>query len=450
MNKFDVVVIGSSIDGLAAAALLAKNGISTLVINHNKKNSNIYHEEKPLFYSWDCAHGVMGYVLDTLNIRKDLDIFKPAYIDRIITPDIDLMRPFGWNNYKERMLNLFPNEHKNLIFYFDEMTKLGEEWISLIQSSFVMNIAKSKKMFQHKDIIYYDFVDSLFTNKKIKSILLANLPRMRTTLPVMAGYLVKQVFDSHYINGGYKKICTVFEKTINDFGSKVDKNKNARNIIINCKNDFNIECENHEAIECKWIISTFDELMTYKNYLHEYEYKPNFVNTIEEKISHFSIILYIKKDFDFKLFDPCFAYYYSLDEGDNNYFTTLKVYPDKEKKQIVLQKDINLQSIKRDTLDYNISKNRMISVISNHIENFENFITRIEIQTPEQIEKGWGYSDGFCNRWAFNPDEIKNNPFTQNNSVKRLLTTGQWGGAWFTSSIAASAQIKKEFIKERL
>ncbi|MCL6591051.1 MAG: hypothetical protein K6U80_13990 [Firmicutes bacterium] len=451
MKKYDVIVIGLNLNGLVTASLLAKKGIQTLVVKHKGEDFLVNHA--PLIYSWDCSKGAMNYVLNELGIREKIKMKRPQYVDRIVSSTLTIERPWGWDAYFDFMVKEFPEEKDHLNFYFQEMKELGEEWVRILQTGSIFQAKNINKLIKYYNTKYEDFVFKLFRSMALKNILLMNTPREEVALPVMAGYLVTQIFDFHRIEGGYSKICQVLNESFLNFGGVVECEDTVEQIQRIDSDRFLIRCENKGPFEGKRIVSTYDELLMLKHYFPGFERRDQLsydANKIKP-VTPLTIVLKMKEGFNFEAISEGFALYIIEDNKNWSFLKTndnyqfkfiIRVYPQPEQKRIILQVDINVdynninQNVLRELTGFMVEK-------INEINPIVSFIEEENIFLPNQIEQLTGYYKGFFWRWAFKAEEMAANPFEIETPISGVFTTGQWGGAWFTSAIVAARNVLK-------
>ncbi len=135
-EKFDAIVIGSGLGGLAAAAYLCAAGKRTLVLEghyvaggnsqvfRRKHKGQEYEFDVGIHYIGECGRdGVITAVLNGLGLAERV-VFRPLDSDGYSTlhfPDVSFRVPFGWDRYRARLHQTFPNEKVALDAVLDVM-----------------------------------------------------------------------------------------------------------------------------------------------------------------------------------------------------------------------------------------------------------------------------------------------------------------------------------------
>lgn len=438
-SNFDVIVLGTSLDGLAAAALCAKQGLKTALFKHKDRNQKDFEAiAGAIQYRWDASIGVLAQLMNTLELKNRIQVAQPKYIDEIQLGDFKITREFGWLNYKSQLIDLFPSEKENLQIFFSEIYDIGQEWLLLLQTGSIFSV---KKMMKYRDTLYSDFVEQHFTDPILINLLNTDIPRTKITLPVMAGFIATQAFDCHTTNHNYAELLSIFTQSIKDSNGTLFLDSEIINISKNeVDNNFIIKTKESDIISSKWIISTFDENNTYNTYFPEIatkridikSYTP--VKIITAKInSNTNQNNFIAKQF-YSNSSPIETLT-SLENDDSKELFKVKAFYNYGFIFIQGEFPTHFNDARNRELLIEIAKNKFNLPINSH--------EQIEWFSAEDIERYFGYSIGFTHRWAFRKNETAMNPFAHTTEIKNLQTTGHWGSAWFTAAITASRYVKQ-------
>ncbi|HKJ24827.1 MAG TPA: NAD(P)/FAD-dependent oxidoreductase [Myxococcota bacterium] len=135
-DRFDAIVIGSGLGGLATAAFLCAHGKRTLVLEAHYVaggNSQVFRRERGgrawefdvgIHYVGECGRdGMITAVLNGLGLAERV-VFRPLDADGYSTlhfPDLSFRIPFGWDRYRARLVETFPGEVQALGRVLDVM-----------------------------------------------------------------------------------------------------------------------------------------------------------------------------------------------------------------------------------------------------------------------------------------------------------------------------------------
>ncbi len=122
-DSYDVVVIGAGMGGLTAAALLAKKGLSVLLVDKNDRPGGYAQSMEQEGFTFDLAvHQICGCneggtvrsVLKDLDVLGEIELIKPATFYRCIFPDFTIDVPTGLKQFVEAYAQRFPQERQGL------------------------------------------------------------------------------------------------------------------------------------------------------------------------------------------------------------------------------------------------------------------------------------------------------------------------------------------------
>jgi all-trans-retinol 13,14-reductase len=139
-ERWDVIVVGSGIGGLTAAALLARRGRSVLVVDqHYVAGGNATIFKRPgyefdigVHYLGQCGPG--GILPRTLAAAGARDVeflpMDPDGFDTLVLPDFELRVPAGIERYRARLIEAFPREQAGI----DRYVRLLEQVARLMRA----------------------------------------------------------------------------------------------------------------------------------------------------------------------------------------------------------------------------------------------------------------------------------------------------------------------------
>lgn len=137
MHDWDVIVVGSGMGGMTAAAYLAANGKRTLVLEQGDVlggcthvfRRNGYEFEVGVHYLGDCGspEGNIPTMLRGVGADKRVEFreIDPDGFDVLAFPSVTFPVPRGWEAYTNRLLETFPDDAAALRRYMRIIRKLA-------------------------------------------------------------------------------------------------------------------------------------------------------------------------------------------------------------------------------------------------------------------------------------------------------------------------------------
>ena len=117
-NDFDVIIIGSGMGALSAAAILAQmNDKRVLVIERHFEIGGFTHSFRRKGYSWDVGLHYVGEMFEGSLMRKTLDYVTggkikwekmPEHFERFVYPGLVFDVPSNSSAYRDRLVAAFP------------------------------------------------------------------------------------------------------------------------------------------------------------------------------------------------------------------------------------------------------------------------------------------------------------------------------------------------------
>lgn len=181
-NKYDIVIIGSGFSGLMCGAFLSKHGYSVCILEKQplaggnlqtfKRNGKVFNTG--LHYLGALNKGQTLYkIFKYLGLfeRITFDQLNPDCFDKVFIGDKEYCHASGFQNYENNLIEYFPTEADAIKKYIE---KIQDVWNSNPFLNF-RSIDKDEKIvqaFENDGLV--DVMNSFFTNKELKALLLAN------------------------------------------------------------------------------------------------------------------------------------------------------------------------------------------------------------------------------------------------------------------------------------
>jgi len=253
-EQWDAIVIGSGLGGLCTAAYLCASGKRTLVLEahyvaggnsqvfRRKHKGQEYEFDVGIHYIGECGRdGVITAALNGLGLAERV-VFRPLDSDGYSTlhfPDVTFRVPFGWDRYRARLHETFPDEREALEGVLDVMQDISATGHRLRRNEFAM----SDVMTEAPDFLQWGLrpITDLFSEKKLSAQAAAVIlgeqgcyaVRPSDTPVVMAAGLADHFLrGAYYPVGGGQVIAGRLIEAIRAYGGEVRTQSPVHNIRI--------------------------------------------------------------------------------------------------------------------------------------------------------------------------------------------------------------------------
>jgi hypothetical protein len=219
---YDVLVIGSGIGGLTAAACLAKMGKKVCVLEQHYTAGGFTHSYDRNGYEWDVGVHYIGDMGSSATMGRRLFDYitdgelkwEPMadHFDRIFLGDEHYDLVAGKAEYRNALVKAFPDEEQAIDTYLSYMreVKSGIRLHTLSKvlpgplASAVANY-KARKVPPYFNATTREVLESLTSNQKLIAVLTGQwgdngLP------PAQSSFIIHSMIAQHYMYGGYYPI----------------------------------------------------------------------------------------------------------------------------------------------------------------------------------------------------------------------------------------------------
>lgn len=270
MEEFDIIIVGSGLGGLQCAYILSQEGYKVCVLEKNKQiggNLQTFVRDRCIFDTGihyigglDKGQNLYQYfkyfgLMDKLKIRKmDEDAFDVVSFE---DDDYEYKYAQGFEKFEASLINDFPEEAEAIKTYCQ---KLQEICLSIP----LYNLRPNENVHYEPEALSVnarDYVASLTTNKKLRSVLMGTNPLYAGEAAITPLYVHALVISS-YIESAWRcvdgggQIAKILHHSIREKGGVVKKYKDVTQFIVddNKKVDYVITKEG-EKFKAKHYIS---------------------------------------------------------------------------------------------------------------------------------------------------------------------------------------------------
>lgn len=468
MKKYDAVIIGSGMGGLACGTIMAKEGYSVCVIEKNKQiggTLQTYARDKVIFdsgvhYVGGLEKGQNTYqlfkylgIMDKIKIRKlDEDIFDAvAFAD-----DPKIYRyAQGYERFIQVMLEDFPDEEVAIRKYCDAIKDTC--------SKFPLYNLRSGGFSDKIDALETDtkaFIESLTTNKKLQNVL-GGTNLLYAGQPDKTPFYVHALVINSYIESSYRfvdggsQIARLLAKEITSRGGVILRDAVVTRIVEENGQIQYVETRDGRKIYGDKFISNVHPQKTIElvdTDLIKKAYR-NRIKSLENSVSTFCINVVMKKDtfkylnYNFYCFtedNPWSAIQYTAENWPNGYamFFTASSKSTEYADGVTLMSYMRFEDVQQwahtfNTVseeeergeDYNKFKTERAEIIFNDVEKrfpgFRDCIKNYYVATPLSWRDYIGTDDGSLYGIVKDYHEPMKSFISPRTKIPNLYLTGQ-------------------------
>jgi phytoene dehydrogenase-like protein len=318
-ERWDAVVIGSGLGGLACGAYLCASGKRTLVLEahyvaggnsqvfrrHSKERS--YEFDVGVHYIGDCGpEGNIPTILRGVGLAERV-VFRPMDPDgysTLVFPELTFRVPVGWDRYRERLLQTFPKEASAVGAVVDVMRTVSREGGRFQDREFAPeDLATEAPNFMKWGL---KPVTELFRefglSRQAGAVLLGEqgdyaTPPWRTPVVMQSGLTDHYMRGAFYPQGGGQVIAGRLVEAIRAYGGEVRTRAPVERVRIKRGRVEGVTLEKGGEIDTPVVISNADLKRTVQNLVGE----KHFSHDVVERVRAFRMAF------------PLFAVYLGLD-----------------------------------------------------------------------------------------------------------------------------------------
>jgi phytoene desaturase len=324
VKKYDAIVIGSGMGGLTAACLLAKKGLSILLLEKEKQVGGYVVSFKRDGFLFDATGSFVGGCLEGEEFHKILKEigaheeieFIPVYHIRNIFPGFEVhLREGGFSSYTEALMDLFPEEEKGLKAYLSLIQQIGKEVKSYSEITLIKKILFP---FYFRNLIrlhrtsHREILNRFFQGGEIK-MALHTLPI--TEPPSRLSFLFTAILISKslmggvfYPKGGMGRISKAIANSFLDSGGEIHLQTEVDQVLIEGRRVEGVLTKDGNLFQGPIVISDVNPNLLVR--MLPSEFRKSFEKKIEYlEYSLTGFLLYIATDLDLKGMSlPYFTY----------------------------------------------------------------------------------------------------------------------------------------------
>jgi phytoene dehydrogenase-like protein len=336
-SKYDAIIIGAGIGGLACGNILAKNGLKVLILEKNHVPGGAVTTFYRKGYPVDVSHalcavkegGILKKVFDYLSIYDKLEFVELdksfIYIDDPKKEPIYCYAAIA--KYQNELKNHFPDEAANIDRLFNKMDQIWENEIlkSYYAPSFLKLLTYPfafPNLFKYRNYTFGQFIDRFINNFALKEVVSAGWPYLGLNrFSVSALYMIATIMAYHKqgtfsVRGGIGKLSEVLASNFRKLSGDLGFNTKIKKIMFNnTRTACAVQDQKGNTYIGKRIISNVDTKKTYMELIDK-DFLPKKLlrrlNRLKMSCTGIEIHLFSELDLDSKFLSAGSIMYFPL------------------------------------------------------------------------------------------------------------------------------------------
>lgn len=466
-DHYDVVVVGSGIGGLTAAALLARAGRSVLLVERHDRVGGYSHAFRRGRYLFDSAvhlvggcepvayegGGLIHQLLTTLGVREAVAFERVDPCYEAVYPDLSLRVPCDLDGFLDAHAEVFPSEAKGLRQVLQECLSIRLEARRAAETTRAFDLSRTPSRFptllRYRKATLADVLAVHIDSPKARALLgtlwpYLGLPPSRVSFLYFATMLMSYVADGAYAcRGGFQRFADALAGVVCTQGGEVLLRSSVRRILVAEGRAQGLVLENGQRIGSDCVLSNADLLQTVHELVGREAFPESYVSALDRLTPSLSgFVTYLATDlplspetmshetFYFPTWDHDAAYAGSQ-RGRPDWLTvTAPSLTDPTLAPSGEQLLVLTTLVRHDATAWRTGKRAMtdeqLTIADRHIGGLRDHLCFCEGASPRTLERYTRNSNGATYGWALSPSQVGPRRPGNQTPIDGLHLVGHW------------------------
>ncbi len=288
-SDWDIIVVGSGLGGLTAAAYLAANGLRTLVLEQHyvaggnahvfrrkvERRTRSFEFDVGVHYVGDCGpDGLIPTILRGVGLDGKVEFLEmdPDGFDTLMFPGLTFRVPKGWDRYRERLVSAFPDEETGLHRYLDVLEGVVGEFrrvrLPVAPQDVPRLIQEAPNFMRWGMRPLKDLFDDCGLGQKVRAVLAAEsgayaVPPSRAPVVLQAGLMDHYLKGAYYPRGGGQVLPAHLLDVIRSHSGEVRTRTRVDRILVEDGRVAGVRLASGEELRSPVVVSNADLKRTY-------------------------------------------------------------------------------------------------------------------------------------------------------------------------------------------